>query len=184
MKYPITTVVTILAAIILFYYIYMRYTNYGKIVYMETKLSYIFRRHKSAIMVLLLLFFIMLVSFNIESEWDKLKKIVAQYTKVRNYLVTLATDKTKNPPEETEEHKNLLRIQYTTGNYSLRSALKDGKWGIAVEIMDDMLERKNPYIRKLIEAGCKAGETSCVFFGGKPVFGLIKYMQPSRDVSF
>jgi len=127
----------------------------------------------------------MLVSFNIESEWDKLKKIVAQYTKVRNYLVRLAaTSPDASPLADEEEYKNLLRIQYTTGNYSLRAALKDKKWGIAVEIMDDMLERKNPYIRKLIEAGCKAGETSCVFFGGKPVFGLIKYMQPSRDVSF
>jgi len=184
MKYPITTAVTVIAAIVILYYLYVRYTNYGKIVFLETKLSYTLRRHKIAIVAVLVLLFIIAISYNIESEWKKITKLVEDYKKLREYVVRLASGDSTANPQTDPEGKLLRRIQYTTNNYGLRGALKEKEWGIALELMDDMLTKQNPYFKKVFEESCKAGETACAFIGGKPGFGLIKYLQPKGGSGF
>lgn len=176
-KYPFTTSISILVAIIIAFYLYYRYTQYGRVVYYENKLSFTFRRHRTAVIAIIILLVIAFLSYRIESDIQDNKQMVVEYTRIVNYLREVINRGTPPNVSDGENYKNVKRLQYLTDNYSLRYAIQGEQWEIAIEILDKILQNKISNFDTLKKELCRGGEFACGVVGGKPFYSFIKFIQ-------
>ena len=178
-KYPITTSISIVIAIIIAVYLYYRYTQYGRVVYYENKLSFVYRRHRIAFIAIVILLFVALLSYRVESDIQNHKQMVVEYTRIVNYLRDVIHRGTPPDVSDGEMYKNVKRLQYLTDNYSLRYAIQGEQWEIVIEILDKMMQSKIANFDSLKKELCRGGEFACGVVGGKPFYSFIKFIQGS-----